>query len=376
LVVLAAMVLAIWALKATVFRAQPLEVTVYPVARGTVESTVVNSRAGTVLSRRDASLSPGVGGLVRALPVHKGDTVHAGDLLLAIDDAEYRAQVTLAERSLDAAKAAEKEARLQTRQRRRALERNRKLSAEGFVSKELLEELQTAEEVADASAKAATENARRARAALAQARATEAKTRLTAPFDGVITEVSAELGEWVSPSAPGLPMPPVLRLVDLNHLYLRAPLDEVDAAAVRVGLPVRITLDAFPGHSFPGRLTWTSPVVETVERQNRTMTVEAEFDSSAAPAGVLPGLSTDLEVILRTRENVLRLPTNAILEGNRVLVVKENRLRSVALRPGLRNWQYTEVLEGPGAGDRVVTSLDRDGVRAGARVVVAGEAGS
>ena len=84
------------------------------------------------------------------------------------------------------------------------------------------------------------------------ARATLEKTVITAPFDGVVLDVSTEVGEWISPSPPGVPIPPVLDLIDPEALYLSAPIDEADLARVRVGLPVRMTLDAFPGRSFEG----------------------------------------------------------------------------------------------------------------------------
>ena len=150
-------------------------------------------------------------------------------------------------------------------------------------------------------------------------------------------------------------------------------MDEADVAKVRVGLPVRITMDAYRGQTFPGTVSYVSSFVQTKEEQNRTLEVEAIFDPGKRPPGVLPGLSADLEVILGARENVLRIPTYALLEGDRVLQVSNDHLVSVKVQTGLRNWEFTEVLSPLKEGDRIVVSLDRPEVKAGARVRVTSE---
>jgi len=80
------------------------------------------------------------------------------------------------------------------------------------------------------------------------------------------------------------------------------------------------------------------------------------------------GTSADVELILETRENVLRIPTPALLEGNRVLVVENGRLVEKKLEIGLKNWDWTEIRAGLSPGAQVVTSLDRPEVKAGAEV--------
>jgi HlyD family secretion protein len=133
-------------------------------------------------------------------------------------------------------------------------------------------------------------------------------------------------------------------------------------------------MDAFRGRSFPGTVSYVSSYVETKQEQNRTLTVEAAFDRrSELPANVLPGLSADIEVILAQRDDVLRIPTYALLEGNKVLKVESGTLKEVKVQTGLHNWEYTEITSGLAAGDRVVVSLDRSDVKDGARVKVAGE---
>ena len=371
--ILAVVVVIIVGLRLTVFRAAPVPVAVYRVDRGQVEATVVNSRAGTVKSRFRARMSPGIAGLVAEIPAQKGKRVEKGQVLLKLDAREFEAQVALAARSLEAARAVAEEARLAADQAARDFDRARELAARNHLSEQGLEKAGTAAESAAAGRVAASEMVKQAEAALAVARATLAKTTIVAPFDGVVLDVTTEVGEWISPSPPGVFIPPVIDLIDPATLYVEAPLDEADVGRITVGLPVRITMDAFRDETFAGRLTYASSFVETRLEQNRTLTVEAVFEVEDLPVNVLAGLSADLEVILDSRANVLRIPTYALLEGNRVLVAREGELHSVAVETGLNNWQYTEITAGLAADDQVVVSLDRPEVEEGVKVEITEE---
>jgi len=146
------------------------------------------------------------------------------------------------------------------------------------------------------------------------------------------------------------------------------PMDEVDAGRLKFGQPARVTVDSHPGQHFPGQVTRIASYVLDVETQNRTVEIEVELEPPVP--GLLPGTSTDVEVILDAHDDVLRVPTAAVLAGDHVLVVEDGRLVDRKIRPGLRNWDFVEVLSGLAAGDRAVTSLDRPEVKAGARVEI------
>ena len=194
---------------------------------------------------------------------------------------------------------------------------------------------------------------------------------LYAPFDGTIAKIVGEVGEYSTPSPPGVPTPPAIDLIDDSCLYVKAPMDEVDAPKIAAGKPVRISLDALPKQSFPGKVKRVAPYITAVEKQARTVDIEATFDDPAAPGKLLVGYSADVEVILDVRENVVRVPTSALLEGGRVLIAgKDGRLEERKVKAGLANWEYTEVSEGLEAGERVVTSLERVGVKAGAAYAI------
>ncbi|HEU5250413.1 MAG TPA: efflux RND transporter periplasmic adaptor subunit [Thermoanaerobaculia bacterium] len=360
-------------LRLTVLRPKSVPVTVYRVAAGRVEESVTNSRAGTVKSRRRAELSSEIGGRVAELPAQKGSRVSRGTLLMRIADADYRAQVRVQESAVAAARSNRTEICRQAELAERELARNRRLAAEQIVSTEIVDQLQSRRDVAVASCNSALSRIGQAEAALALARANLDKTVLRAPFDGIVADVTTEVGEYITPSPPGLPIPPVIVLYDDAATYVSAPMDEVDVAKLRVGQAARVTLDAYSGRSLPARVTRVAPYVLDVQEQNRTFEIEAELDDAAFAKTLLPGTSADVEVILASRDGVLRIPTYALLEGGRVLVVENRRLAARPIETGLKNWQFAEVTKGLSAGDTVAVSLDRAEVKEGARVSIAGE---
>jgi len=148
-------------------------------------------------------------------------------------------------------------------------------------------------------------------------------------------------------------------------------MDEVDASRLRAGLPARATVDSHAGVTFVARVARVAPYVVDLEAQNRTVEIEVELEDRAAAEQLLPGTSADVEVVLEARHAAVRVPAGAVLAGDHVLVVEGDRLVEKPIRAGLRNWDFVEVLEGLAAGERVVPSLDRAEIRAGARVAVA-----
>jgi HlyD family secretion protein len=364
---------AVVALRLTVLAPDPVRVKVAPVARGAVEETITNTRAGTVKTRRRARLSPETGGRVIALPHRKGDQVEQGALLVQLDSSIQKAQVDLAREDVRAAAAKAEEAclaaQLAATEHRRGLE----LRKSGIASEQSVDRLASEHDRAEAACRAAAATLDQAKAQQRLSGADRARTDLRAPFAGIVAEVNTELGEWITPAPPGIPIPPVVEILDPASLYISAPIDEMDAERVKVGQEVRISVDSRRGEHFSGRLVRVAPYVQDVLQQNRTVEVEAELDDSQVAANVLPGTSADVEVILSRRKDVLQISTAAIAQGESVLVVEGHRLVERRVKTGLRNWRSTEILEGLAEGERVVIARDSPEIKAGARVVVGGE---
>jgi HlyD family secretion protein len=351
-------------------RPHAIAVTVAKVERGTVEATVANTRAGTVKACRRARLAPPAGGQIARLLVHEGERVSAGQVLLELWHEDLAAQEKLAREQQNSAQARIHEACTVADEAERAAQRMRQLMARGFISEQGLDQSLSAAKARRASCDAIRAEAGQARERIAVARANLDRTQLRAPFAGIVAEVTGELGEYTTPSPPGIPTPPAIDLIDDSCLYVSAPIDEVDAPHVQVGGVGRITLDAMAGRHFAGKVRRIAPYVLDIEKQARTVEVEVQFDDPAATQGLLVGYSADVEIVYTSRPNVLRIPTAALLEGNRVLVIRDGVAETRQLQLGLSNWEYSEVSAGLAEGEQIVTSLDREGVKAGARLSV------
>jgi HlyD family secretion protein len=350
-------------------RAAPVAVLLAAVDRGRVVSSVANTRAGTIEACQRARLAPNAGGQIARMPVREGDVVAKGDLLLELWNEDIAAQLVLAEREIAAARARVDEACTLASVAERDAARLQNLRSKGVASEESTEKAVGEAQARRAACRAAESSSEVTSAQVDVMRANLERTRLYAPFGGVIAEINGELGEFVTPSPIGIATPPTVDLIDTACLYVKAPIDEVDAGGVRRGMPARVVLDAFADRSFAGRVRRVANYVLEVEKQARTVDVEVELEPDSSLPDLLAGYSADVEVILATRDDVVRVPTEAVLEGPRVLVYAGGRLEERRIRSGLSNWEHTEVAEGLSPGEQVVLSVDREGVKAGIRAV-------
>ena len=369
LILAVAAVIALIAWYAT--RPDPVAVIVAAVDRGRVERTVANTRAGTVNACRRAKLAPQAGGQIAALPVREGDRVRAGQVLLELWSEDNAAQTRVAEQQARGAVLRSEEVCGNAEIAEREAERARKLHRDGLLPDDRLDRAISSAQTLRAACRAARADVEQSQARVAGARATQTRTVLRAPFAGVVAKITGEVGEFTTPSPPGIPTPPAVDLIDDQCLYVTAPIDEVDVARVRVGQPAYITIDAIQGKRFDGRVRRVASYVLDLEKQARTVDVEVEFTRAEDAKALLVGYSADAEVILDVRDKALRIPTQALLEGNRVLLFRGDReeLEERTVQTGITNWKFTEVLSGLNEGDRIVVSVERKGVTAGAKAV-------
>lgn len=351
-------------------RSKPVSVIVKQVDYGIVQDTVANTRAGTIKACRRAGISPSIGGQIIALPVKDGDTVKAGDLLMEFWNQDLRAQVELARSEEVSSRYKAKQACVLADVGRREADRLKEIQKKKLTSAESYDKAEGEAEAQQSACNAARAAIDISRAKLANANAALDRTRLTAPFAGTVAEINGEIGEFVTPSPIGVATPPAVDLIDTSCLYVSAPMDEVDAPRIRIEMPAHISLDAFPDQVFDGKVRRIAPYVLDREKQARTVDVEVDFLCPDECKSMLPGYSADIEVILDARDKVLRIPTEAVLEGNRVMIfTADSRLTERKIEAGLGNWAWTEVRKGLEPGEEVVTSVDREGVIDGAAAV-------
>ncbi len=353
-------------------RPKPITVVVKEVAEGKVEATLANTRAGTVEACQRTKLSTIIGGRIEYLGVKEGDKVKKGQLLLKLWNDDQQANAALAQAQIALSAKRVDEACITASNAEREAKRQTELREKGFVSTSKEESARTEAEVRRAACNTAKADVAQAEAKFKATRVEQGRVALYAPFDGTVAKIVGELGEYSTPSPPGVPTPPAIDLIDDSCLYVKAPMDEVDAPKIQVGQPVRITLDALPGKTLPGKVRRVAPYVSAVEKQARTVDIEVDFDQPGETGKLLVGYSADVEIVLAGRAQVLRIPTAAIQEGGRVLLYNADsgKLEERSIKAGLSNWEYTEVVAGLQAGERIVTSLDKEGVKLGAKVTV------
>ena len=353
-------------------RAKPVDVIIASVEQGEVQRTVTNTRAGTLKACRRAGLSPSIGGQIARLPVKEGDIVKKGQILLEIWNEDLSAQVSLAKSEILASQSRIKEACVMAKVAKSEAARLTALLKKGLTSADTAERAVGDAKSRGAACQAAKSFAEVSRARLAVAQAAFERTFLRAPFDGTVAEVTGELGEFVTPSPVGIPTPPAVDIIDTQCLYVLAPIDEVDAPEIKPGMPARISLDAYKKKFFNGEVRRIAPYVLDREKQARTVDIEVNFIKEDDNINMLPGYSADVEIIIDSHTNVIRIPTEALLEGQKVFIYEKDdkTIYEKDVTTGLSNWKYTEILEGLEQGEQIVTSIDRDGVVDGAAVKI------
>ena len=332
---------------------QATPVKLVAVGRGDVLVTLVNTRAGTIKSCQRAGLSLPGGGVVEQIAVKAGDRVARGDLLLTLWSEDIRADLSRARAQQALGKTQREERCSEATYYEREAQRLATLLAKNLTSRTLAEQAQNLAHTRRYICRASRQQERVDEALVAQVEARLAERRLQAPFAGVVAEVNSKLGEYMTPSPPGVAMPPVIDLIDDNCLYVSAPIDEVDAARLKVGQSARVLLDAMPGRDFAATVTRIAPYVKELEKQARTVEVEAVLTAPPGDVPLLIGYSADLEVEVTRATDVLRVAASSRADDGSVLRLEGDRLVRVVPRWGVENWNWIEVAEGLAAGDRL-----------------------
>jgi len=404
-VAVAVIVGAIAGARALIARKAVLAVTVEPVLRGRVEETVTAVSSGTIEAKLDSIISSEFMGSVVRINFDEGDLVKEGDLVVEMDTRELEAQVSVAEANLAAgiarleqARAAAEiedtlidtelaQARAQLRNAEEELKRAVSLLEDGVVAQSYydaakltrdlaLERYEAAKKnelrkrIRHEEIKSAEANVRQLEAAVDYAKAQLAKGRVTAPFDGIIAEMLVEIGESMASGTAGTFMmrTPLFRLVNMETMTLRAPIDEVDCGRVEPGMQARVTLEPFPDTELRGEVTYIAPVVKTTLEQNRTVDIKVELKEGLSLCR--PGMSADVTILLSSKDDVPYVPTDAVMsrpDGDFVYTIENGRIASRKIELGLTNWDTSEVISGIKEGEPVITSLDVRGLKEGVR---------
>jgi RND family efflux transporter MFP subunit len=332
---------------------KPVMVRALELKPGELRVIVNATTTSTIKSEYEVTLSAQRTGRVVALPVREGDLVRAGDLVARLDLTEESVQT---ENVLAQSRATYEEAE-------KNLKRSEDLFRKNMIAQQEYEASRRAFEVARSQYEASREDLR----------VKKDYSVIRTPFGGVVAKRYTEVGELL------LPGKQIVTVVDPDHTYVLATIDEVDVARLRLEQPVTVTIDAFAGEKFEGTIRRISPIVSGGKLETRTADVWIYLNKK--DRRVKPGMSADIEVLITTLTGVLAVPSQAIVErdGKKQVFVAEARTlvpgstTHVRLRPvqvGESNWIATEVRKGLSAGDIVVTTPEAEGLKDGVKVRV------
>lgn len=354
------------------------EIPAYQLEQRPLVQRVVAS--GEVDSQSLAQVGSEITGVVKARHVREGDAVRAGDLLIELHDEEQQARLREAEAALrqlvqsqrPQTEAALREAQFNLAQASRERERREALVARQLLPAEQGEQARQAE----ISARSALQRAQAAAAAaapggsdeqllqqrLAAARAALERTRIRARFDGVVQVRAVEPGDVVQPGTA------LLQIARADSREILLPLDEKELGPVAVGQPALIIADAYPTEVLEGRVSFIAPAVDT----NRG-TIDVHLELLESADFLRQGMTVSVDIRTASRDQALVIPNDALFnrrgDSAEVLRLAGGRLAErVPVRLGLRGTGLTEVVEGVGAGDVLLTDEQAEGRRVRARI--------
>lgn len=349
-----------------------VHITTITVGKGNVEESVANTRAGTVMACRRAKMSPSLGGQISKLPFAEGETAKQNDILLELWNADLKADIEQAKKNVISSQDSADAQCFQADIAKRTTERLLKLKRVKAIPVQDYDKAKAESDALKATCAAAKSSVDVAKVAVIAAQARLQRTILHAPFSGVVAKINGELNEYVTPSPPGILTPPVIDLIEPNCFYVSAPIDEVDAPKIKTGMSARITLDAWRSRQFDARVSRIGSYVVDYEKQARTVDVELKFINNNDLKDLLVGYSADVDIITKIHKNVLRIPREAVIDEQYVLLFNQatQQLEKRSIKQGLSNWDTVEVSGGLKEGDVITTSIGKTGVKAGAHAKV------
>ena len=271
-----------------------------------------------------------VSGVVRRLRSHIGDLVEEGQVISELDDAELQAKLSQNVAAVEKAKADLEYARLN-------LERQRSLLKKNFASKQQVDLAENASKVAQAQLEQAEANVEYARVQLGYA-------KICAPISGVIASIATQEGETVAASFAA---PTFVNIIDLNRLEVQTYVDETDIGKVHEGLEAGFTVDTYADTDFRGKVTAIYPKAVI---QDNVVNYIVTFAITDFQGRILrPEMTANVTIFLAARENVLAVPTAAVVreQGERYVTVFDgDKTERRTVKTGWKDNGYTEIIGG------------------------------
>ncbi len=325
---------------------------------------------GTLAAFDQSTASAKVAGRLGSISVDLGSVVRRGQVVAQLEPNEFKLRMQTAEAALGQARArlglspdgtddkvsAEdtgtvRQAKAQLDEARLNRDRAVRLVEQGVVAKADFDAADATFKVAQSRYQDAIEEIRNRQAVLAQrrselamARQQPSDTAVYAPIDGIVQLKRASVGEYLAAGAP------VVDIVRMNPLRLRAEVPERDAGTVRFGQNVRVSIEG-DTKIYLGQIKRLSPVIAS---QNRMLMVEADVQNDGS---LRPGSFAKAEIVTNDAKMAVTVPSNAIVTFagiEKVIVVENGKAVEKPITTGRRSGEWTEILAGVSVGDQVI----------------------
>lgn len=327
-----------------------------------VESAILSS--GALAYREEVLLRPEVVGKVEAVLVAEGDEVAAGDLIITLDQEQYRTQSEQQQANVRLQEIAIERQRVLLENLERQTERQRTLYERNLVDSNSYEAAANELALARIDLRSREQSLSQAEAALAQARDNLARTEIRSPIDGVVIQLDLQPGEAVITSTINIPGSELAVIADPSVMLAEVRVDEADIAEVRVDQRAAIFPAAFPDTALTGVVeSIAASAARAANQQNLSFEVKIRLTEPGTVA-VRPGMSARAEIYTESSEDALAVPLQAVLydddadalaEQPYVFAVEDGHAVRRDVTIGLSSDTLMEITAGLNAGDTVVS---------------------
>ena len=335
------------------------------VAAASSSDAAVLQATGYVVARRQATISAQIIGTLTEVSVDEGAHVRQGQVLARLDPTAYQAQLDSAAAQYAAAQAGIIKARATLQQDRANAARMDAVVARGYVSKQDAQQADTLVATDKAGLDVAIKQAQAAKDQVRAAQVNVDFTIIRAPFDGVVTDKAAEVGEIVSPytSGGGGIAGGLATIVDMNSLEIDVDVNEAYISRVVPGMPVEAVLDAYPDWKIPAHVI---AIIPSADKSKATVKVRIALDQK--DPRIIPQMGVRVSFLEKKDANRKPLPgvlvpKSAIVQRDGkdvVFVVKDGRAERTAVTTGADFSDLKQVTQGLDAGAEVVTTPSAD----------------
>lgn len=308
------------------------EVEITAVDLTTIVETV--SATGKIQPEIEVKIASMVSGEIIALPVKEGQVVKKGDLLVKINPDLYTSGLNRTVANLSGSRASLKQSEASFIEAKSNYNRNRTLFLKGIISKSDWDKSIASFEVAKAARQTAYFNVQSASASVNEAKDNLGRTIIYAPADGTISVLNVELGERVL-GTQQMAGTEILRVANLNNMEVEVDVNENDIVKIKVGDVAKVEVDAYLKKQFKGIVTsisnsasssLTADQVTNFKVKVRLLKESYQDLLEGKPATYSPfrpGMTATVDIVTKTKTNVLSVPISSVVIKSDTAAVKE-----------------------------------------------------